>query len=97
MKRPSEYTFAAVFEKEADGRYSVSFPQLEGCFTEGDTFEDARRMAVDAMSLHLYGMEQDGETIPKANLELHVHYRSMWSYFWIPFYTVTTDGTLYEV
>lgn len=27
-------------------------------------------MAVDAMSLHLYGMEQDGETIPKANLEL---------------------------
>ena len=34
MKRPSEYTFAAVFEKEADGRYSVSFPQLEGCFTE---------------------------------------------------------------
>lgn len=56
MKRPSEYTFAAVFEKEADGRYSVSFPQLEGCFTEGDTFEDARRMAVDAMSLHLYGM-----------------------------------------
>lgn len=70
MKRPSEYTFAAVFEKEADGRYSVSFPQLEGCFTEGDTFEDARRMAVDAMSLHLYGMEQDGETIPKANLEL---------------------------
>ena len=55
MKRPSEYTFAAVFEKEADGRYSVSFPQLEGCFTEGDTFEDARRMAVDAMSLHLYG------------------------------------------
>ena len=68
-KRPSEYTFAAVFEK-ADGRYSVSFPQLEGCFTEGDTFEDARRMAVDAMSLHLYGMEQDGETIPKANLEL---------------------------
>ena len=65
MKRPSEYTFAAVFEKEADGRYSVSFPQLEGCFTEGDTFEDARRMAVDAMSLHLYGMEQDGEEIPE--------------------------------
>ena len=70
MKRPSEYTFAAVFEKEADGRYSISFPQLEGCFTEGDDFEDARRMAVDAMSLHLYGMEQDGEAIPEANLDI---------------------------
>ena len=61
MKRPSEYTFAAVFEKEADGRYSVSFPQLEGCFTEGDTFEDARRMAVDAMSLHCTAWNRTGK------------------------------------
>lgn len=69
MNRPKSYTYLAVFRREADGRYSVSFPQLDGCYTEGDSFEDARRMAVDAMSLHLYGMEQDGEEIPAVDLD----------------------------
>ena len=70
MTRPSKYTFAALFTKEADGGYSVSFPQLDGCYTQGDNFEEARRMAADAMSLHLYGMEQDGESIPAPQLDM---------------------------
>ncbi len=70
MTRPSKYTFAALFTKEADGGYSVRFPQLDGCYTQGDTFEEARRMAADAMSLHLYGMEQDGISIPTPQLDV---------------------------
>ena len=68
MNKPSSYTYAALFTREADGRYSVVFPQLDGCVTEGNDFDDARRMALEAMSLHLYGMEQDGEQPPAANL-----------------------------
>ena len=68
MERANTYTFAAVFTAEADGGYSVRFPQLDGCYTQGDSFEEARREAVDAMSLHLYGMEQDGEAIPEPDL-----------------------------
>lgn len=70
MNRPSSYTYIAEFTREADGRYSVRFPQLDGCYTEGDSFDEARRMAVEAMSLHLYGMEQDGEAIPAADLDI---------------------------
>lgn len=66
MERASHYTFAAAFTKETDGGYSVRFPQLDGCFTQGDTLEDAMDNAREAMSLHLYGMEEDGETIPQA-------------------------------
>ena len=69
MKRASQYTYPAVMAKEADGGYSVRFPQLDGCFTEGDTLTDAIRMAQEAMSLHLYGMEQDGEEIPEASFD----------------------------
>ena len=65
----SKYTFEAIFTKEKEGGYSVRFPQLDGCYTQGDTLEAAQRNAVDAMSLHLYGMEQEGETIPDAVLE----------------------------
>lgn len=69
MTKPSKYTFLAVFTKEADGGYSVRFPQLDGCYTQGDSFEEAQRMAIDAMSLHLYGMEQDGESIPAPKMD----------------------------
>ena len=70
MERASTYTYAAVFTAEADGGFSVRFPQLDGCFTQGNSFEEARREAIDAMSLHLYGMEQDGESIPDTNLNV---------------------------
>ena len=68
--RPKSYTYTALFTKESDGGYSVRFPQLDGCYTQGDDFEQARRMAIDAMSLHLYGMEQDGEEIPQTDLSV---------------------------
>lgn len=67
-EKQSSYTYMAVFQKEKDG-YSVRFPQLDGCLTEGDDFQSALRMAQEAMSLHLYGMEQDGEEIPEPVLE----------------------------
>lgn len=46
LKLPPVYI--ANVEAEEEGGYSVSFPDLEGCFTQGDTFEDAVRYAADA-------------------------------------------------
>lgn len=64
----AKYTYPARFEPEADGTYSVSFPDLDGCFTQGESYEVAYANAVDALSLHLYGMEEDGERIPEASV-----------------------------
>ena len=44
MNRSNQYTYAAVLTKETDGGYSVRFPQLDGCFTQGDTLPEALRM-----------------------------------------------------
>ncbi len=68
MDYPKSYTFKAVFTAESNGAYSVRFPRLDGCYTQGDSFEEARRMAEEAMSLHLYGMEKDGENIPQSDI-----------------------------
>ena len=56
------YIFPAVFGKTATG-YSVHFPDLPGCITVGKTLEEAHRMAREAMGLHLWSMEKDGENI----------------------------------
>lgn len=63
MKK-DRYIYPAFFLFEPDG-ISVSFPDLPGCLTCGDDPEEAFRMAREAMALHLYGLEQDGEAIPE--------------------------------
>ena len=73
MEKEIKYTFPAVFRPEEAGGYIVSFPQLDGCFTQGDTFEEARQMAVEAMSLHLYGMEEDNEMIPAPSMDIETN------------------------
>jgi predicted RNase H-like HicB family nuclease/predicted RNA binding protein YcfA (HicA-like mRNA interferase family) len=57
-----KYIFPAIFSYADDG-ISVSFPDLPGCFTCGDTDEEAVRMAEEALGSHLYGMEQDDDLI----------------------------------
>ena len=60
------YVFPSVFHTEADG-ISIFFPDLPGCFSCADTMEQAFSRAKEALQLHLYGMEEDGETIPAAS------------------------------
>ncbi len=57
------YIYVAIFTKENDA-YNISFPDLPGCFTYGHTIEEAYNMAKEALELHLYGMEDDGDNIP---------------------------------
>ena len=44
--------YPAVFHPEEDG-YSVSFPDLPGCFTEGDDLAEAIDMATEALGAYL--------------------------------------------
>lgn len=60
--------YTAIFEpfdNTIDG-YTVSFPDLPGCNTEGDNLCEAMEMAVDAASGWLLGELEEGNQIPKA-------------------------------
>lgn len=61
----AKYAYPAVFTPESGGGYSVYFPDVEGCYTQGDTMADAIFMAEDALELSLYEYEEDGKEIPK--------------------------------
>lgn len=58
------YAYLAVLSYDDDG-ISIEFPDLPGCLPCADTEEEALRNAQEALGLHLYGMEQDGDPIPK--------------------------------
>jgi len=67
-------TYLAVLEPGEDGSYSISFPDLPGCFSYGDNLAEAQRMAEEAASLHIYGMERDGDEIPTPSMNLSKEY-----------------------
>ena len=64
----NEYAFIAVFEYAEDG-INITFPDLPGCIScaEAENMEEALKNAKEALGLYLFGMEQDGEEIPKSS------------------------------
>ena len=62
----AKYAFPAVFTKE-EGAYSVSFPDIEGCYTFGKNEAEAIEMAEDALCLMLYSFEEDKQPIPHSS------------------------------
>ena len=61
----AKYTYPAVFTEEEEGRYSVLFPDLDGCYTCGDNLADAIYMAEDVLAFTLYDYEKKKIDIPK--------------------------------
>lgn len=62
----AKYYFPAIFDSDTDNEngFTVTFPDLPGCITEGSDMDEAVYMAKDALAGFLYGMEEDGEQIP---------------------------------
>jgi len=58
------YSYTVIFEPAEEGGYTVTVPALPGCITEGDTFEEAKVMAKDAIRCYLESLAKDGEPIP---------------------------------
>ena len=52
------------FEVAEEGGYVVSVPELPGCVSEGDTFEHAWEMVLDAMQGWLQVASEAGDPIP---------------------------------
>ena len=63
MKKPDRYFYPAVFTYEPGQEIAVVFPDLD-CATSGETDDEALLSARELLGAVLYGLEQDGETIP---------------------------------
>lgn len=64
-----EYNYTVLFDPAEEGGYFVTCPALPGLVTEGDTLEEAREMARDAIRAYLESLVKDGQPIP-GNKEL---------------------------
>lgn len=57
-------TYRILLTPEEEGGFSVAVPALPGCFTQGETIDEAIQMAKDAIILYVESLEADGELVP---------------------------------
>jgi predicted RNase H-like HicB family nuclease len=56
--------YTAFIYKDAESAYGVAFPDMPGCFSAGDTLDEAMTNAVEALAFHVRGVEADGLAVP---------------------------------
>lgn len=57
-------SYIALVHKDEGTSYGVSFPDVPGCISAGDTFEEAVANAGEALAGHFVAMRADGEAVP---------------------------------
>ena len=60
------YKFSVVIERDTDGYFGFC-PELQGCYTQGDTYEEVLDNIKDAIHLHVEDRLESGEDIPQAD------------------------------
>jgi len=58
-------TYIALIRKEEDSAYGIDFPDFPGCISSGASLHEAYHSAQRALALHIKGMEEDGDELPR--------------------------------
>jgi predicted RNase H-like HicB family nuclease len=66
MRKVGSMHYVAVIEKDEDSAFGVWFPDVEGCFSAGETVEEAVAHAAAALRQHVEAVESAGQHVPKA-------------------------------
>jgi len=62
-----KFVLPVVIEKDKEG-YFAFCPALQGCYTQGDSYEEALNNIADAIRLHIEDRLASGEPIPTAEM-----------------------------
>jgi antitoxin HicB len=59
----SSLNYEVVFREESEGGFTVIVPDLSGCVTFGETLEEAKEMAKEAIELYVENLQEYSEEI----------------------------------
>ena len=64
--------YPVVLHKDPNSDYGVTVPDLPGCFSAGETIDEALTEVVEAIECHIEGLLIDGEPVPSpTSIETH--------------------------
>ena len=56
--------YTVIVHNAEEGGYWVEVPSLPGCFSQGETIEEAMNNVRDATELHIQALREDGQEVP---------------------------------
>ena len=63
IRHMKQYDLPIIIEQDDDG-YFATCPELQGCYSQGDTYEEVISNIKDAINLHLQDRIAENEDIP---------------------------------
>jgi len=63
----AEYVYPALFHINNDGSYTITYPDLPGCISEGKSLENALYMAESALTQWVEYLSDSRQPVPKAS------------------------------
>ncbi len=57
--------YTVVVHSAEEGGYWVDVPSLPGCFSQGETIDEAMNNVREAIELHIQGLKDEGQVVPK--------------------------------
>ncbi len=61
------YKVSVVVEKDEDG-YFAYCPELQGCYTQGETYEEVMENIKDVIRLHIIDRLEEGDEVPRPEI-----------------------------
>ncbi|MBJ7579449.1 type II toxin-antitoxin system HicB family antitoxin [Devosia sp. MC532] len=58
-------SYIGLIHRDEESDFGVSFPDFPGVITAGETLDEARALAEEALSFHVEGIVADGEAVPE--------------------------------
>lgn len=59
-----KYKFRIIIEQDEDGIYIASCPSLQGCYSQENSIEEAKKNIEEAIRLHIEARQSLGEPVP---------------------------------
>ena len=60
----TKYRYTVIVERDEDGMYVASCPAIQGCYTQGETYEEAMENIKEVIKLHIEARKEVGDPIP---------------------------------
>jgi len=57
--------YTVIVHNAEEGGYWVEVPSLPGCFSQGETIDEALSNVREAIEVHIQGLKDDGQDVPK--------------------------------
>jgi predicted RNase H-like HicB family nuclease len=57
--------YTVIVHNSEEGGYWVEVPSLPGCFSQGETIDEALSNVREAIEVHIQGLKDDGQDVPK--------------------------------